>query len=344
MARSRWLGIAKEVTPGTYVAPSLYVDLESVETGHDRGHTFMMRSRGRMAKQAQLGGILLNPMLNLVGPHSDEMHLLMGTLFGFYDFTTGQNVGGAAEAGVGRHVYKADEDPPDATTHVGDAGNGSRTISGTIMRDVQAEKLPGLFVDELSIRQPRGIKPLEMSYSLLSGRGASDIQQDAGSAQTPTIYTGFGGYNFVLALSGVTGTPFRPLEFDMRIGMSYDRGHFTASDGTPQQRRLAFHAPGELSIEGSVTLSTVVSDAFIDAIADTNSGLQADWVSTDIVTGAFVAKLRVILDKVLWTRDTGGRTPRRDPSETVLNFKAYNPTAATEPIIVEMSGVNSSQW
>jgi len=343
MARSRWFGIAKEVTPGTYVAPSKYVDLESAETSHNRGHTLMMRSRGRMAKQAQLGGILLNPQLNLVGPHPDEMHLLMGTLLGFYDFTTNQNISGAAETGVGRHVYKADEDPPDATSHVGDVGNGARTISGTIMRDVQAEKLPGLFVDELSIRQPRGVKPLEMGWSLLSGKGVSDIAQDAGSAQTPTIYTGFGGYNFnvVLSFSAIT---FYPLDFEMRISQSYDRGRFVAGTGTAASRRLSFHAPNELSIEGSITLDTVLTEAFEDTIADANSALAATWISTDIVTGAFVSKMSIALDKILFSSDTGGRTPRRDPSETVLNFKAYNPTVSTEPIIVEMSGVNTAQW
>src|SRR3989442_835669 len=133
--------------------------------------------------------------------------------------------------------------------------------------------------------QPRGIKPLEIDVALLSGRGVSDITQtQSPTLQTPTVYQGFGGYDFLLTIAGLTGSPFRPLDFDMKISNSYDRGRFTAGDGTLPSRRLNFHPPGELKISGSITLDDVVPDALVDYLAETNSAFNATWNSADIIT------------------------------------------------------------
>src|SRR6266581_2854900 len=263
MARGRYLSLIPETTPGTLPAPYtnyVNVDVESITETSDRGFVFPMRSRGRMVKAFQPGGILENPSVKMLGPHPNDLLLMLGSFNMAYVFTTNMPV-----ASAGTHTFTSDEDAPNSATHTTTNGTiMSRTLSVLAGMDIQEKRIPGCFVEDVSFHQPRGVKPLEIDVSMLSGRGVSDITQVAGTIQNPTVFIGFGGYDFSLALSGVVGTPFRPLDFDIKLSNSYDRGRFAAGDGTVPSRRLNFHPPGELKISGSVTLDNVVSDALVE--------------------------------------------------------------------------------
>ncbi len=180
---------------------------------------------------------------------------------------------------------------------------------------------------------------------MLSGRGVSDITQVAGTIQNPTVFIGFGGYDFSLALSGVVGTPFRPLDFDIKLSNSYDRGRFAAGDGTVPSRRLNFHPPGELKISGSVTLDNVVSDALVEYLGEVDSGLVATWNTADIITGSTKGQIILTLDKVKWTKDTGPLTPRKELPTTKFTFEAYNPNGpGTNALTMALIGQNTAAW